>query len=346
MSSPKPRHVFVSYSRANNDFADKLTRDLKARGIAVWIDHDGLHPGMPNWENAIRVAIDKAFAIVFVASPDAAQSSPVQGELSIARDAGKTILPVWAAGDRWSSCAPLEMSRAQYTDLRDEQYDAHIPDLIAAIEQQRPAHLILDEDDPPRGYFKVALGFGEPDSAAFKYSAFAKMRDFTDVLYTNYLRDTLAPFTYGSEWVLASDAGVEQKRLKMRRLCLPFTWFLLMEAQRKQPLITIDAHWADGPLASFGVHSETRWQVMKVPQTIFAVATNESFFGKTFESLTNIRLGKVMTMILGDGTWEVPSETYDAYLYKFVCSYDQDLPGRAGRILIPTMRDYYDEYAP
>src|SRR4051794_40846503 len=189
MNAPTQRHVFVSYSRANSDFADKLMRDLQAQGIGVWIDHTGIQPGTPNWERAIREAIDTALAIVLVASPESAQSSAVHGELSIATDAEKTLLPVWAAGDRWSSCIPLEMSRSQYLDLRAEQYELHFPDLVAAIEKMRPAHMVLDEDVPPHGYFKVAPGeFGSHQSVAFKYSAFSSMRQFTDVLFTQYLR--------------------------------------------------------------------------------------------------------------------------------------------------------------
>ena len=74
MNAPTQRHVFVSYSRANSDFANKLMRDLQAQGIGVWIDHTGIQPGTPNWERAIREAIDTAFAIVLVASPESAQS--------------------------------------------------------------------------------------------------------------------------------------------------------------------------------------------------------------------------------------------------------------------------------
>ncbi|HKT37630.1 MAG TPA: toll/interleukin-1 receptor domain-containing protein, partial [Ktedonobacterales bacterium] len=194
MNLPAQRHVFISYSRADSDFAARLIRDLEARGIGVWIDVDGLQPGTSNWETSIRAAISQAFALIFVASPNSAQSGPVHGELSIAGDSNKTILPVWATGDHWSSCAPFDMMRAQYIDLRADQYAANLDQLIAAIEQQRPAHMILDGDAPPQGYFKVALGdFGDQTAIAFKDAAFPTMRQFADTLYTAYLRDRLAP---------------------------------------------------------------------------------------------------------------------------------------------------------
>jgi len=36
--------VFVSYSRADSEFALKLVRDLKAAGISVWLDQLDIFP--------------------------------------------------------------------------------------------------------------------------------------------------------------------------------------------------------------------------------------------------------------------------------------------------------------
>lgn len=343
MNLPAQRHVFISYSRADSDFAARLIRDLEARGIGVWIDVDGLQPGTSNWEMSIRAAISQAFALIFVASPSSAQSGPVHGELSISQVANKVILPVWAAGDHWASCAPFDLMRAQYIDLRDNQYDANFVQLIAAIEQQRPDHMVIEQDALPHGYFKVVLGdIGNQSTIAFKYTAFSSAREFSDVLYTTYLRDVVAPFTYGSQWILASDAGVEQPWLGVRRLCIPFSWFLLSEERRKQPMVAIDAHWADTSLASFGVKSDTSWRVMRIPAIIFGVVTNEEFFATIFDALTDEHYGKLISDILIAPLHE-RSEAHGAYQYRYVCAYDGRRPGEhfSGKVLIPNMQDYY-----
>lgn len=347
MRSPMLRHVFISYSRADSDFAARLIHDLEARGIGVWIDVEGLQPGTANWETSIREAISQAFAMIFVASPSSAQSGPVHGELSIGRDSNKTILPVWAAGEHWSSCAPFDMMRAQYIDLRANQYDANIDQLITAIEQQRPAHMVLEGRSIPHGYFGVELGsFGSDGACAFKCSAFASMRQFTDALYSTYLRGALAPFSYGSQWILASDAGPDQRWLSVRRLCVPFSWFLLPAEQRRQPLVRIDAHWADSPLASFGIKSDTQWRVMRVPESIFGIATNERILAEIIDSLTNARLLKAIEEILTDGGWQQPSEALATYSYRFVCTSDGGRrPYPSDKVLVPTMQDYYADYA-
>lgn len=347
--SSTPHHVFISYSRADSDFVARLVRDLEAHGIGVWVDIEGLQPGTPNWETSIREAIRQAFALIFVASPHAAQSSPIHSELSIGQDSQKTILPVWASGEQWSSCAPFDMMRAQYIDLRDHQYNANFTQLVNAIEQRRPDHMVIDDDITPRGYFKVGFGdFGNQSAIAFKYAAFSSMRQFTDVLYTTHLRDTLAPFTYGSQWILASDAGREQPWLGVRRLCIPFEWFLLPDEQRKQPMVKNDPHWADGSLASFGVKSDTAWQVMRIPDIIFGIVTNEDFFASLFESLTDERLEKTISSILIDNPLQERSEAHKAYRYQFVCAHDGNRPRPHfnGKVMVPTMRDYYADYLP
>ena len=37
--------AFISYSRADSAFADKLGEDLEKRGIAVWIDRESIEGG-------------------------------------------------------------------------------------------------------------------------------------------------------------------------------------------------------------------------------------------------------------------------------------------------------------
>ena len=37
--------VFISYSRTDSDFAIKLGKDLKARGINIWLDKLDIKPG-------------------------------------------------------------------------------------------------------------------------------------------------------------------------------------------------------------------------------------------------------------------------------------------------------------
>ena len=76
--------VFISYSRQDGALVARLQTDLQARGIHIWIDHQGIKPGTPDWEEALRRAIRKASAVVLVASPESRQSRYVKDELRVA----------------------------------------------------------------------------------------------------------------------------------------------------------------------------------------------------------------------------------------------------------------------
>lgn len=49
-------HVFISYVRENTDIVSRLSHELPAAGVKVWLDRYSIKPGA-NWRNAIRLAI-------------------------------------------------------------------------------------------------------------------------------------------------------------------------------------------------------------------------------------------------------------------------------------------------
>ena len=57
MPAPDQVRIFVSYSHANDATVQRLQRDLEQAGATIWIDHESLVPGMPDWEDAVRDGI-------------------------------------------------------------------------------------------------------------------------------------------------------------------------------------------------------------------------------------------------------------------------------------------------
>lgn len=110
--------LFISYSRQDSVVVDQIRADLTARGLRVWMDTQGLHSGTPDWERAIRTAINESRAVLYCGSPEALQSPYVQGELQIAASLGVRIVPLWVRGDHWIDCAPMHMAKQQYLDFR------------------------------------------------------------------------------------------------------------------------------------------------------------------------------------------------------------------------------------
>lgn len=180
-TAPSGTYLFVSYSRRNATFVDQLRADLERNGFEVWIDRVGVPPGTSNWELTVREAISRASGMIYVASPTSLISPVIKGELLVAQMFGLTIYPVWAEGERWPECVPLELAPTQYTDCRAEQYTQGLAQLLATLRANAanpalaqpftyppPNDPALPVDAaPPRNPYKGLKPFREKDAGDF-----------------------------------------------------------------------------------------------------------------------------------------------------------------------------------
>ncbi|NOG51833.1 MAG: toll/interleukin-1 receptor domain-containing protein [Chloroflexi bacterium] len=84
---------FISYSRRNTNFAERLARDLNDAGVEVWIDFRQIHAG-ERWKDEIRRGVERSEVIVIVLSPDSVVSEWVQFEINYGREKNKVLLPI------------------------------------------------------------------------------------------------------------------------------------------------------------------------------------------------------------------------------------------------------------
>jgi hypothetical protein len=110
--------VFVTYSRRDLDFADQLVAVLEWQGIQAVIDRKGIQ-GAERWEERLGQLILESDIVVFVLSPDSADSDICAWEVEEATRRGKRIIPV--------ICRPLE-GKQPHTRLRDLDYIYFYPE--------------------------------------------------------------------------------------------------------------------------------------------------------------------------------------------------------------------------
>jgi len=126
------RHAFVSYSRADSEFAERLAADLKAGGVDVWIDESDLGSG--HWDDQVDEALAACHTLLVVLSPAAVQSVNVKNEVASALQEGKTVIPLLLA-----DCAiPHRLVRLQRVDFRTD-YAAGLQKLLGLLPVARPA---------------------------------------------------------------------------------------------------------------------------------------------------------------------------------------------------------------
>src|SRR5687767_7287152 len=115
--------AFISYSRADSAFADKLLQDLEKRGIDVWIDRDNIEGGAA-WRAAISAAIRSCRAFILILSPRSTQSGQVSKELSVAEAHSRLIIPVVLESCDIPPGMELQLSELQWISFAEQPYDA------------------------------------------------------------------------------------------------------------------------------------------------------------------------------------------------------------------------------
>ena len=106
-------HVFISYSRKDADYAQKLAAKLRQELFDVWIDQSKIRNGDEWWEE-IEKAITDCVIFLIIMSPDSKASKWVKREMHLAEKLDKPTFPLLLSGESWS----IYLDR-QYSDVSD-----------------------------------------------------------------------------------------------------------------------------------------------------------------------------------------------------------------------------------
>ncbi len=279
------RHLFLSYSRRDMDLVERLRIDLVKAGVPVWKDDRNIEPGTPNYDQAIRHALQEAYAVIFLASPHAAASNFVPDEISLARNYNRRVIPVWIGGENYIDCVPLGMGTSQYIDARGKTYSHSLTRLIdlakQLIDEQTPGHQVVQklyknnivvpdhlltifpympfsptgEIWPDYGAYDIS-DIQNDDAIVVNPRAYPSLRALLDDLYTHYLRERFRPLTYGKDWLV-------QRHLRaFPQLVAPWSWFV---AEGCNPISSIEPTWVGRmSLQECGLQAGTSWEITEL----------------------------------------------------------------------------------
>ncbi len=111
--------IFISYSRIDLSFAERLRNELIAKGFDAYLDKHDILPGEP-WQERLANLIATADTIVFVVSPHSIASAICDWEINEAERLGKRILPVVVTPPD-DDKVPGRLKRLNYTFLRNDE---------------------------------------------------------------------------------------------------------------------------------------------------------------------------------------------------------------------------------
>jgi WD40 repeat protein len=125
--------VFISYSRRDKVFTQKLYEALTAAERSVWADWDSI-PAASDWDAEIKQGIQETNSVLFVLSPEWIKSNECRKEMVHAVQMGKRLFPIlYLAVD--PNNVPPELAKINWVYLRDsDDFDKGFQTLCSAMD--------------------------------------------------------------------------------------------------------------------------------------------------------------------------------------------------------------------
>ena len=125
--------VFISYSRKDKPFVQKLNDALDNAGVRAWVDWEGIELAS-DWMKTISDAIQGNDAFLFVISPDSLQSKICADELELGLKLNKKLIPILYRDPEKGSTMHEKLSATNWVYLRDQDnFEATLPKLVQSI---------------------------------------------------------------------------------------------------------------------------------------------------------------------------------------------------------------------
>lgn len=123
------KKIFISYSRRDMIFVEKLAQDLVDAGYEVWYDLTNIEGG-DRWAQEIQKGIDQSQIFVLVVTPNSIASEWVEKEYLSASQRGLKIVPLL----REHCQLPIWLLNIQYVDIVGMNYERNFRQIMESFE--------------------------------------------------------------------------------------------------------------------------------------------------------------------------------------------------------------------
>jgi hypothetical protein len=125
--------VFISYSRKDKEFVQKLHASIVNGGVKAWVDWEGI-PLSADWWAEIEAAIEGAHAFLYVISPDSIKSEVCGRELETAIRHNKRLIPILYREPAQDDQMHDKVSSHNWVYMRDDaELGRHMPAMLDTI---------------------------------------------------------------------------------------------------------------------------------------------------------------------------------------------------------------------
>ena len=124
------KKIFLSYSRNDKDFAEKIAKRLERQGYVVWWDLTDIDGG-DRWAKEIQDGIKNSEIMAIIVSPHSIKSEWVEKEFVFASKNDLKIVPLL-----YELCElPIWLLNLQYIDLIGSNYSRNFQQVLEAFEK-------------------------------------------------------------------------------------------------------------------------------------------------------------------------------------------------------------------
>jgi WD40 repeat protein len=133
IDTPSGSGPFISYSRKDREFVQRLHGALARRERDAWVDWEDIPP-LEEWFAKIKAAINAAPAFVFLISPDSASSQVCLDEINHAVAQNKRLIPILYR-EVHADQVHEALRKINWIHLRDEDdFEQRIDELVKAMD--------------------------------------------------------------------------------------------------------------------------------------------------------------------------------------------------------------------
>lgn len=154
-------YAFISYSRQDREFTDRLVADLNAAGVRTWRDVDSLNPG-EDWASALKNGVRQADILLFVVSRHSVKSQWTTYEVELALTKMFTVVIPLILDSAAIEKLPQNLKAIQGIDFQTD-YTAAFNKLLKALpEEVRQEESITQQAPKSKGY--VFINYAEENT--------------------------------------------------------------------------------------------------------------------------------------------------------------------------------------
>jgi hypothetical protein len=196
-------YVFISYSREDRQFVERLKAGLNGAGIRTWTDLDDIPAGR-DWAHAIDEGLNQATVLLYVASRRAQESKWMDHEYSAFVERSKRVIPI-ILDEEGPSRLPPALKHFQWVDFSGV-FESALQKLLHGIGDVRGTTPLPAALPKSKGY--VFISYADEDARfVADLKEFLKNQGYGYWDYRESQRNYQADYTLELEGVIKEAAG-------------------------------------------------------------------------------------------------------------------------------------------